>query len=234
MFNLFHVWPLKRSQLYFFKIVFRLCYLGAHAACPLGVCMSKLDPYSTPHLRQKYRFEVFLFKLGMNDLRNKIFFSLSIRIWHAVNNCSCHWAILPYYPFIFRHLTPHRTCPKIWTSSFEYRINPAYSDTLTLYFTRSKFEQVLSTTCSSVCNCWMKNSVVMHHQTFKTPARTGPEIALRKHAYSNILKILLPKNENFQLKISDIFHISAQNIDCGYSLEPPRRGGSNEYPQSMF
>ena len=58
--------------------------------------------------------------------------------------------------------------------------------------------------------------------------------SLRKHAYSNILKILLPKNENFQLKISDIFLISAQNIDCGYSLEPPRRGGSNEYPQSMF
>ena len=22
--------------------------------------------------------------------------------------------------------------------------------------------------------------------------------------------------------------------DCGYSLEPSRRGGSNEYPQSMF
>ena len=31
-----------------------------------------------------------------------------------------------------------------------------------------------------------------------------------------------------------IFLISAQNIDCGYSLEPPRRGGSNEYIQSMF
>ena len=26
----------------------------------------------------------------------------------------------------------------------------------------------------------------------------------------------------------------AQNIDCGYTLEPPRRGSSNEYPQSMF
>ena len=25
-----------------------------------------------------------------------------------------------------------------------------------------------------------------------------------------------------------------KNIDYGYSLEPPRRGGSNEYPQSMF
>ena len=31
-----------------------------------------------------------------------------------------------------------------------------------------------------------------------------------------------------------IFLISASSIDCGYSLEPPRRGGSNEYPQSMF
>ena len=31
-----------------------------------------------------------------------------------------------------------------------------------------------------------------------------------------------------------IFLISAQNIDCGYSLEPPPRGGSNECPQSTF
>ena len=42
------------------------------------------------------------------------------------------------------------------------------------------------------------------------------------------------KIENFQIKNPDIVHISAQNIDCGYSLEPPRRGGSNEYPQSML
>ena len=57
---------------------------------------------------------------------------------------------------------------------------------------------------------------------------------LRKHAYSTVLEILPQKNEIFQIKISDIVHISAQNIDCGYPLEPPRRGGSNEYPQSMF
>ena len=44
---------------------------------------------------------------------------------------------------------------------------------------------------------------------------------LRKHAYSNVLKILLPKNENFRIKNSDIFHIS-------------QRGGSNKYPKSMF
>ena len=30
------------------------------------------------------------------------------------------------------------------------------------------------------------------------------------------------------------FLIFAQNIDCVYTLETPRRGGSNEYPQSMF
>ena len=42
------------------------------------------------------------------------------------------------------------------------------------------------------------------------------------------------KVENFQLKIFDIFLRFAQNIDCGFTLEPPRRGGSNEYLQSMF
>ena len=38
----------------------------------------------------------------------------------------------------------------------------------------------------------------------------------------------------FRLKKVYILLIADQNIDCGYSLEPPRRGGSNEYLQSMF
>ena len=50
----------------------------------------------------------------------------------------------------------------------------------------------------------------------------------------NIQIFLALKNENFQWKILVIFLIFAQNIDCGYKLEPPRQGGSNEYPQSMF
>ena len=41
------------------------------------------------------------------------------------------------------------------------------------------------------------------------------------------------KIENFVGK-NDIFNSLAQNIHCGYTLEPPHRGGSNEYPQSMF
>ena len=42
--------------------------------------------------------------------------------------------------------------------------------------------------------------------------------------------------ENFQTKKknSNIFHISSQNIDCGYLLEPPWLNNYNEYPQSMF
>ena len=64
--------------------------------------------------------------------------------------------------------------------------------------------------------------------------KTCPLYSLRKQAYSNISKISPPKTENFQIKMSDIFHISAKNIDCGYSLEPPPRGGSNEYPQYVF
>ena len=45
------------------------------------------------------------------------------------------------------------------------------------------------------------------------------------------------KMKNFSKK-SDMFRVSAKsmflNIDCRYPLEPPRRGGSSEYPQSMF
>ena len=62
----------------------------------------------------------------------------------------------------------------------------------------------------------------------------GAPCTLQKYAYSYILKILQSKKENFQIKNSDVFHISAQNIDCGNSLELPRRGGYNEYPHSMF
>ena len=49
------------------------------------------------------------------------------------------------------------------------------------------------------------------------------------------IEISTSKNWQFSDKKNpDIFHISAQNIDCGYSLEPPRRGGSNEYHNPWF
>ena len=47
-------------------------------------------------------------------------------------------------------------------------------------------------------------------------------------------KILIVKMKISSCNFFYIFLIFAQNIDCGYTLEPPQRGGSNEYPQSMF
>ena len=50
----------------------------------------------------------------------------------------------------------------------------------------------------------------------------------RKHAFI----ILTPLNP--KLAFTGVYIIfltfAKKNIDCGYSLEPPRRGGSNEYP----
>ena len=51
--------------------------------------------------------------------------------------------------------------------------------------------------------------------------------SLRKHLFKYIEDFTTKKKGKFSDKKSDIFHISAQDIDCGYSLEPPRW-------QSMF
>ena len=67
-------------------------------------------------------------------------------------------------------------------------------------------------------------------------AHVRRHFSITKRAYI----ILTPLKPHFYVvklgftEVIVIFLISAQNKDCGYSLEPPRRGGSNEYPQSMF
>ena len=48
---------------------------------------------------------------------------------------------------------------------------------------------------------------------------------LKPHLY--IVKLGLTRYTLF-------FLFLLKTIDSGYSLEPPRRGGSNKYPQSMF
>ena len=67
---------------------------------------------------------------------------------------------------------------------------------------------------------------------------TGKSLVSENH-YENLPMqftgiFLALKIETFQLQNIDIFLIFAQNIDCGYTLETHWRGGSNEYPQSMF
>ena len=77
---------------------------------------------------------------------------------------------------------------------------------------------------------------------------TGPRVIPKSHIHLqtmiNITKTCLynfdPLKPHFyivKLGFTGVyisFLISAQNLDCEYSLEPPRRGGSNEYPQSRF
>ena len=58
---------------------------------------------------------------------------------------------------------------------------------------------------------------------------------LRKLAHAILYRCFFScTNLKFNEKDFDIFNIFAQNIYCGYTLEPPRQGGSNEYPQSLF
>ena len=67
----------------------------------------------------------------------------------------------------------------------------------------------------------------------KDPVKSLQHIT-KTRLFKYIENFATKKNEIFKIKKSDILSISDQNIDCRYSLEPPRRGGSNEYPQSML
>ena len=61
----------------------------------------------------------------------------------------------------------------------------------------------------------------------------GCLIIIRKTCPCNIY----PHKPHFyivKLGYAGVYLFLLQNIDCGYSLEPPRRGGPNVYPQSMF
>ena len=83
---------------------------------------------------------------------------------------------------------------------------------------------------------WDSRGIILAHVMPKGRTKTARYYS--EENTKNITKTHLFKYiENFtskNWKFSDkktliFFHISAQNIDCGYSLEPPRRGGSNEY-----
>ena len=60
------------------------------------------------------------------------------------------------------------------------------------------------------------------------------ELCITETCLFKYIENFTSKTDFFSNKNSDSFHIFAQNIDCGYLLEPAQRGGSNEYPQSMF
>ena len=65
-------------------------------------------------------------------------------------------------------------------------------------------------------------------------SRTRILISITKTCLFKYTENFITEKWKFSDKKSDIFYISAQNIDCGYSLEPTQWGYYNEYPQSIF
>ena len=60
------------------------------------------------------------------------------------------------------------------------------------------------------------------------------QVITKTRLFKYIENFTTKKGKFSDKKNSDIFRISAQNVGFCYSLEPPRRSGSHEYPQSMF
>ena len=72
----------------------------------------------------------------------------------------------------------------------------------------------------------MSNVLVRINMLKNCITKTGPCSIQRFFFISKTLR--------FHRKKYFLFSNFNQNIDCEYSLEPPHRGGSNEYLQSMF
>ena len=79
---------------------------------------------------------------------------------------------------------------------------------------------------------------IPRYQQINRPMRDGSlifsDIFITKTRPFKYIENFTSKNLKFSDIKTDIFHISAQIIDCEYSLEPPWRGSFNEYPESMF
>ena len=120
----------------------------------------------------------------------------------------------------------------------------------------SKIVECHTILCSFSCNCEsnLKPDSIFHGRNLLFPGARVVNIllfwwlgrkldtyswsfrvrTLRKHAYIQICWKIHHQKLKVYRSNSNIFQTSAQNTDYGYPLEPPHRGRSNEYPQSMF
>ena len=143
-------------------------------------------------------------KKRKNTLRTEttLFITLSVLYFWNCNN-------LPENSSVGAH---------IWIGSFQIQ-DIFRSAKISQTFCPASLYQMTSTNTSTSPRQNVRDCLALLNPTQEFSSKKP--YSLRKHAYSNKLKILPPKNEKIQIKSPDIFHISAQNIDCGYSLEPP-------------
>ena len=79
----------------------------------------------------------------------------------------------------------------------------------------------------------MQPNFFCKHEVYST--FSDAEIITKTRLFKYIENLTTKKGKcSDKKKIRYFFHISGQYIDCGYSLDLPRRGGSNENLQSMF
>ena len=82
----------------------------------------------------------------------------------------------------------------------------------------------------------MKHNVLQ--KAMKSSCKLFENLPMQYTEFFSGVKYEKIQYKNFHYKNFDIFNklknVFVQKIDCGYTLEPPRRGDSNEYPQSMF
>ena len=111
------------------------------------------------------------------------------------------------------------------------------------------FQQPVSAACSAILFEQLSISVINRNMIFVLlllcfcvdfhgisgkliePRRGRIRITFPCHIYPLILHFYIEKLGYGGVYLFFLFLL--QNIDCGYSLEPPRQGGSNVYPQSM-
>ena len=97
-------------------------------------------------------------------------------------------------------------------------------------FSKKEFATVINLRSINRTNFML--SWVEHEKGFIT---SGPNKTITKTRLFKYAENFTTKKWKFSDKKIQIFFIFLiKIIDCGYALEPPRRGGSNAYPQSMF
>ena len=155
----------------------------------------------------------------------KLFENLKV-FCHGLKMCMCFWV---YPAIIFYYFSPLFRC---FSGPISIRI-----DTLWVQLSYS-FPTIIFKLCIVVLRglkvcVWSEISSHYFYQLF----RLGFSRSITKTCLYNF-DPLKPHFYIIKLGFTGVYIIFflflLKNIDCGYPLEPPRRGGSNGYPQSVF
>ena len=161
------------------------------------------------------------------------------------------WLIISHL-ICYLHCLPFRYClVDLFAMMFAMMVMPKFTDGRVHFSERGKNCEIFSTMYCCKYTYFHDNMLLGNMKyTSHTLINITQDSEQRAHPRSQIILFVCitktrlynfdPLQPHFYIVklgftgVYIIFLISAQNIDCGYSLEPPRRGGSNEYPQSMF